>query len=352
MIWYSHINEDSTVERTQLAEKSYRTVCCVCGSGERLIALLDHPADQFYAIDINREALLLLQLKLTALKELKVEEYLSFIGHTNLSPGARIRIYHLLKNQLNHECRNYWNDRLRHIRNGILNIGHYEKYLARIRPILRLFLGSGFNHVFEDGDDSSYYFPKKRWQLLTAIFSNRWAYRLSGNRDISFIGEGTENKRISQGLNQILKERAVKNSYVFYQIFRGTLNDMQDNMMPLSLQKQHLQKISDRLKSGLRVTYIHQDYATAVLEKGILDRPDVFHSLSDIIGFENEDYIKDLLWDILGQPGHKAIIRSFLVNNIDADFFTHAGIENDAWQDLTAFENTRMYQVFSVKSSV
>jgi hypothetical protein len=46
------------------------------------------------------------------------------------------------------------------------------------------------------------------------------------------------------------------------------------------------------------------------------------------------------------------VIRSFLINTINENFFTGAGIENDAWEDLSAHESTRMYQVFSVKSNI
>jgi S-adenosylmethionine:diacylglycerol 3-amino-3-carboxypropyl transferase len=351
MIWYSHINEDSSVERKQLSGEHFKTICCVSGSGERLIALLDHPADTFYAIDVNPEALLLLQLKLQALKELAVEEYLSFIGHTRLHHEKRIEIYNSFKNQLSHECRNYWDDHIRWIGNGILNIGHYERYLARLRPMLRFFLGSGFDHVFDNGDDSGNDFPKLRWQILNALFSNRWTYKLSGNRDISFVGPGADNKKISEGLNSILKEGSAKDSYVFHQIFRGTLNGMEENVMPVSLQKKHLQAVREKLKKGLKINYIQQDYDTAILESVLTEQHSTFHSLSDIIGFENDQYIKNLLAKILSKPGNKAVIRSFLINPITENFFTGAGIEKDAWEDLSASESTGMYQVFSVKSN-
>lgn len=352
MIWYSHINEDSSVERKQLTGEHYKTICCVSGSGERMIALLDHPADTFYAIDVNLEALLLLQLKLQALKELTVEEYLSFIGHARISDEKRIEIYTSFKNKLDHECRNYWDDHIRYIGNGILHIGHYERYLARLRPMLRFFLGSGFEHVFDNGDDRGNDFPKIRWKILNALFSNRWTYKLSGNRDISFVGPGTDNKKISEGLNRILKEKSARDSYVFHQIFRGTLNGMEESVMPVSLQKKHLQAVREKLKQGLTVKYIHKDYATAVSENGISGLHSAFHSLSDIIGFENGHYIKNLLSKILCKPGNKAVIRSFLINTINENFFTGAGIENDAWEDLSAHESTRMYQVFSVKSNI
>ncbi|HSF44987.1 MAG TPA: DUF3419 family protein [Chitinophagaceae bacterium] len=351
MIWYSHINEDSSVERALLNQGHYKSVCCVCGSGERLIALLDHPAETFYAIDVNREALLLLQLKLQALKTLTVEDYLSFNGHLPTLKARRIELYTSFKNELNHECRTYWDDHLGYIGNGILNVGHFEKYLALLRPVLHFFLGTGFDHVFKDGDDSSPDFPKTRWEFLRLLFSSRWIFKLTGNRDISFTGKGANNKKISEGLEYILKEKGVRESYIFHLIFRGTLNTISEIHLPISLQRTHLALVKQKLNNGLKVEYLHQHYVSALDSRSVPYTSNVFHSLSDIIGFENSDYLKELLCLIMNGQGNNAVIRSFLINNIDHRFFEYAGVRNNAWQDFSSFEKSRMYQVFSVKST-
>jgi S-adenosylmethionine:diacylglycerol 3-amino-3-carboxypropyl transferase len=349
MIWYSHINEDSSVERKLLEQEHYNTISCVSGSGERMIALLDYPAEKFYAIDVNKEALLLLQLKLQALKTLAVEEYLTFIGHQPAEKKKRIALYTSFKNELNYECRTYWDDHLRSIGNGILNIGHFEKYLALLRPALHFILGTGFDHVFKDGDDSSPDFPKRRWQFLTMLFSNRWVYKLSGNRDPAFTASGAKNNKISEGLQYILKEKAVKESYIFHLIFRGTLNTISEDHLPVSLRKKHLTRVQHKLNNGTCVEYLHQNYSEAITHRSF-PISNVFHSLSDIIGFESRDYMKELVGLILNRSGNQAVIRSFLINNIGYEFFEFAGVHHSAWQDLTGFEKSRMYQVFSAKS--
>ena len=104
MIWYSHINEDSRIERDLLFSGNYKTGACISGSGERLIALLDYPARDFYAIDINPDALKLLELKLKALEHLGVKEYLEFTGNTFSSSGDRIKMFNDISGSLSSEC--------------------------------------------------------------------------------------------------------------------------------------------------------------------------------------------------------------------------------------------------------
>src|SRR5690349_17889002 len=90
MLYYSHVNEDNRIERQLLQVSAATTVVAVAGSGERVIALLDQDmCKEVHAVDINQEALFLLELKLTALKALPVEDYLGFCGHAIVGNGRR-----------------------------------------------------------------------------------------------------------------------------------------------------------------------------------------------------------------------------------------------------------------------
>src|SRR5947209_14175145 len=98
MIYYSHINEDNRVERSLLQEGGFSTVVAICGSGERVLSVLDNTAiKKITVVDNNEEAIFLLQLKLAALWHLNVSEYLGFVGHFTVSMKERIARFNALK---------------------------------------------------------------------------------------------------------------------------------------------------------------------------------------------------------------------------------------------------------------
>lgn len=351
MIWYSHINEDSSVERAQLAHTSYDHVACVAGSGERFIALLDHPAKEFHAIDINPEAILLLELKLAALKTLEVELYLFFIGHTNCGHGQRWELYRSIREHLGSAGRLYWDSRKHEIEKGILHCGHHEKYLGRIRPSLKFLLGDRFTEVFKAGGKNYPGFPTYRWALLTRIYQIRFLYRLSGNLDQAFISPDADIKRVTAGLGMILERNQVNSSYLFYLIFQGDLSGMPPSSMPVSLRPAFLQTVKEKLMSGLQVHFIVSDYRSALREMRLLGTRRVFHSLSDIIGYQATRYTEELIRDLSGRKEQLIMLRSFLVNNIDDAFLLRAGLRKEQWTERSEEELTCMYQVFEIRSN-
>src|SRR5687768_17511956 len=106
MIYYSHVNEDNRVERNLLRSANAATVVAVCGSGERVIALLDEEScSEYHIVDVNPEALFLLEFKLKALENLYVQEYLEFIGHYKVTKEKRIDCFERIIELLSPACR-------------------------------------------------------------------------------------------------------------------------------------------------------------------------------------------------------------------------------------------------------
>ncbi|NNC95159.1 MAG: DUF3419 family protein, partial [Chitinophagales bacterium] len=212
MIYYSHVNEDNFAERNIMMSSEYEDLFCIVGSGERLIALLDHSSlKRVHIIDMNAEALFLAELKLTALRVLSVEDYLSFIGFSN-SGMNREFVFYGFQQELPLPSREYWNNNLTHIRNGIIHMGHFEQFLSRLRPLLRVLLGRGFYKCFEMPYSQLRSFPSFRWKIVKWLFSKKWSYLLFGNKDIAFIGEDALHKKIPYALHEtLLNDRVSKN---------------------------------------------------------------------------------------------------------------------------------------------
>src|SRR5829696_3313570 len=91
MIYYSHINEDNRIERALLQQGSFPTAVVICGSGERVLSLMDNKVcKQIHVVDHNTEAIFLLQLKIVALSQLPVTSCLEFIGHHSMGGKERL----------------------------------------------------------------------------------------------------------------------------------------------------------------------------------------------------------------------------------------------------------------------
>ncbi|MDR6806899.1 S-adenosylmethionine:diacylglycerol 3-amino-3-carboxypropyl transferase [Dyadobacter sp. BE34] len=351
MLYYSHINEDSRVERNLLRATDYNTVVVVAGSGERVLALLDDEGvRQVHVVDVNEEALFLLQLKLSALKVLSTENYLSFCGHRPAKAGQRKTWFDQCKSELTPAAKNYCQNNLTSVEKGIVNTGHFEKFLSRVRPSINLFLGKNFKNSFRGGGTWTA-FSSKRWNFLLRIFSFRFIYQLWGNKDIAFVSPDAIVKQIPLALNQLVGDGTLQSCFMAHLIFKGHMREMAQSDIPPSLQKEVLEKIKSRIaSSSLTIHYHHADVLSFIqANKGTLQEP-VFYSLSDILSFENAGYLKQVSEQINTQ-GHTLVWRTFLRNRIEKDRI-HNFLDHNDIDDHSVDECTGMYQVFSSRNKV
>lgn len=351
MLYYSHVNEDSRVERNLLRAANSNTIVVVAGSGERVLALLDNEsAGQVHVVDVNEDALFLTELKVSALKMLSTENYLRFCGHDYAAADERRNWFDQIKNELTPACKNYWQISIASIEKGIVNAGHFEKFLHRVRPSINLILGKSFKNSFR-GNGTPATFPRKRWNLLLRIFSFRFIYKLWGNKDIAFISPDAVVKQIPSALNELVEDGALQSCFMAHLIFRGHVRGMKLAEIPPSLQNEVLKKVKSRMaSSSLSIHYHHADVSGFInTHKGTLQEP-VFYSLSDILSFENADYLKQVSAQIKTQE-HTLVWRTFLRNRIENDSILNF-LEHDDTSDHSMDESTRMYQVFSSRNKV
>lgn len=352
MIYYSNINEDNFVERRLLNAGSFQDLFCIAGSGERLISLLDHPSiNRVYVIDHNEEAIFLIQLKLMALKKLPIKTYLVFVG-ANLGQINRIELFEKFKEDLSLSCRNYWEDRLEFIDKGVLNSGHFERFLSRIRPLLRRYLGKDFYGCFKKPLSSNDHFPFKKWAVIRYIFSKRWAYLISGNKDLSFIAKDADQCRIPDALHQTITENKVSQNCLFHLVFQGDFDEMSKDFLPPSMDTKVLEKVKMKMKEKDFEIYFHQEDVLEFFQRFEFDQTArCFFSLSDILSFHKLDYIKKLLIPIKHKTSNDALIvlRAFLRNRMEIGQLNELETEFGHVIDLTEQEQTGMYQVIGLE---
>lgn len=351
MLYYTNVNEDSRVERNLLQSTHSNTVVVVAGSGERVLALLDNESvAHVHVVDVNEAALFLLQLKLSALSVLSVDDYLGFCGHSPAKTAQRKDWFDQLKNELPPACMMYWQNNIASIEKGIVNMGHFEKFLHRVRPSINLILGKNFENSFGSNGLRTA-FPRKRWDFLLRIFSFRLVYQLWGNRDAAFVSPDAVVKQIPSALNQLVEDGALQSCFMAHLIFKGHLREMMQADFPPSLQKEVLEKIKSRIASAsLTIHYHHTDVLDFIRANEAALQGPVFYSLSDILSFENVDYLKQIS-EQLKAPGETLVWRTFLRNRVEKDHI-HNFLDHNDTRDHTADECTKMYQVFSSRNKI
>jgi S-adenosylmethionine-diacylglycerol 3-amino-3-carboxypropyl transferase len=347
MIYYSHVNEDNRLERDLLNAGRFSTVVAICGSGERVLSLMDsNSCNQIVVVDCNKDAIFLLQLKIAALTQLSVDDYLRFIGHDNSTGEDRIAFFRLLVKDLPGEANAFWQKNLSLIKRGILHIGHYERFLQKVRPLTNLWMGKSFRNIFKT-EDHQPAFSVARWKLLQQVFSYKMVYRLLGNRDIAFTGSSAELKRIPVALDKIIHDGKASSSFIMHLVFKGHLLEMNQKELPPSLQKQFLGVIKDRLSNHtIEIKYFVADLLHFLKHQKETEDP-VFYSISDILSFCDFDYLHSIIKKTA--VNENCIVgRSFLRNRLttpDLSLLNRYGklcVHDDE-------DSTGMYQIFSLR---
>jgi len=347
MLFYSHVNEDNTIERQLLQNSGCRHAVAIAGSGERVIALLDQECcNKITVVDSNKEAMFLLQLKIAALCSLSVEEYLQFIGHYEASKQFRLTCYKLIRQKLTEEGVGYWDTQKLIIEKGILYAGHFEKFLSSIRPVINLFLGKAFQNIFHSAVTDS--FPSLRWKMISSLFGKKWIYKVWGNKDTAFTGKGSSVGYIPMALNKVIRNGKAGSCFMMHLIFKGHLRHMSENDLPPSLQKSVLEKIRKKICTNeLTIDYCVNDLFQFISQQIHLAEP-TFYSLSDILSFEDHDYLNALLGHLnLGE--NVIVARSFLRNRLSTQQLKNLLPQYGTIEVHDDKESTSMYQVVSIR---
>lgn len=349
MLFYSHVNEDNRVERKVLAEHACPTVVAISGSGERVLALMDQAAvNTIIAVDVNVEALYLLELKLAVLRHLGTEDYLKFVGQKPATPAFRVQCFASIDAKLSAACQQYWRKHQAALEQGILLIGHFERFLQRIRPMLLFFLGNNFLKIFSEKTFPFESFPLWRWRLIRFFFAQSWVYRLWGNKDAAFVGSEADNKRIPAAIDAVLEAGTAASCFMLHLIFKGHLQDMQEVDLPPSLQFQVLERIRERLQlQQVAVEYCQGDVLDFVLSRHAQLPGPVFYALSDLLSFVDYSYLHALIRGVATSEGNPIVWRSFLRNQLSAAQLQNLTQMYGEISQLDDLESTKMYRVFA-----
>ena len=133
-IRYSNCWEDSNILLKALDIKEGETGVSVASGGDNTFALLLSNPKKIYAFDINKTQLYLMKLKMAAIERLNYGEILAFFGLKESTD--RLKTFFSLKEYMDEESFNYFNQRRELIVKGIIHIGKFERYFQIFRKFV------------------------------------------------------------------------------------------------------------------------------------------------------------------------------------------------------------------------
>lgn len=313
---YSFGNEDWRTEQQALKIEKSDTVLCITASGDRPFHLLLDDCQKLISVDANPIQNYLLQLKAAAMKELKFEDYIRFLG---AAPGKN-REVHLkqISSYMDSEAANFWLENKKMVSKGILYQGLIERLTKAASICLRLARPYKNKRLFEINDlEEQRKFLKEHWDskfwrkvfdiALCPFFAKKFLKDpgLYDHIDQSIsVGRYIYNRMLNS-LDQCL----ARENIIFSLLFQGYVH--QDGFPPY-LTEDGAKVIRDRLNRMSIKTANVIDYMEASPE-GSFD----CYSLSDIASYMDATSFERMMHAIYktAKPGARFCIREFTSNH-------------------------------------
>lgn len=178
-VLYASCWEDPALDRSAFQLDRNATVFTITSGGCNALAFLADDPREVIALDINRHQNHLLELKMSAFRELSYEALLRFVGVE--ASKERVMIYRtLLRAGLSEDARVFWDARLQRIEDGLLDYGRFEQYMRLLRRVMTILVGrTKIDQLFalESAEERLRYYETKwstlRWKLFLRVFLSR-----------------------------------------------------------------------------------------------------------------------------------------------------------------------------------
>lgn len=195
MSFFENLNFASSNEdgRSELAGLQGAGGCMVCitASGTRPLDMLLSDAEKIVAIDLNPVQNALLRLKIGAMRVLDRSDMLAFLG---ITAGDRLLLWGRVKPALSAEDTEYWQTRIKMIRNGVWYAGLWERVLRFGARGTRLIRGRRIDDLFNAPDVAAQaniwdrHFDDRIWRSSIRMLGRPWVWtRVIGEPGGAFL---------------------------------------------------------------------------------------------------------------------------------------------------------------------
>lgn len=217
-IVYSNVWEDPELNRLALRIKPNKNILSITSGGCNSLCLLLEKPNSLISIDLNPAQLSMLELKKAAIKKLDYQQFITILGvpfiDQDLScyESERLDLYKSIKSDMPQYARDFWDENLQLIKEGVMMCGKVEKFYKFYRKmlgllynkeeLLKLFQTDDINHQREVYQT----FRKRRWRALHRILLNRRILSLvKGSHSFAQVDfddfAGNLNKKLNRAMN-------------------------------------------------------------------------------------------------------------------------------------------------------
>lgn len=291
IIRYAQVWEDSDILLEALQIKKDGNYLSIASGGDNTLAMLSKSPKQLIALDLNQTQLYLLELKVTAFKELDYENMLAFLGVT---PSTK-RLETFKNLSLSSEAKKYWSEHQDDIMEGVIHIGKFERYFQmfskKIIPLIHSKKRVTTLLQKKPLTQRKEFYKKEwnnlRWNILFRIFFSQTFMGLKG-RDRAFF------EHVSEPVSKTILEHTkyaltmldpYDNPYLHYILHRNY-----SNKLPYYLRKEHFHSIKENLD---KLSWHHQSIETYTQQHPALKFDG--YNLSDIFEYMSEEEYEKLL---------------------------------------------------------
>jgi S-adenosylmethionine-diacylglycerol 3-amino-3-carboxypropyl transferase len=310
---YSSSNEDSRseIQALQLNEKD--TVLCITGSGARTLDLLIELPAEIVSIDFNPCQNFLLELKMSAIRQLEYEEFIEFLG---CAPSTkRLYTYSAMRKSLSEKARNFWDSHSAMIEKGVIYQGRWERYFYRLAKLISITRPRLLNKLFRCHSTSEQIEVWKRWDnfvwdIFLQCISWRavWTYFFGDPGFYRYVPDNFSicrylDERFTSAIGNILLRESPFATLLFW----GRFNE---GVIPSHLRRENYPALRENLPRIRIVTQSLLDF----LEQGERNSIDKY-SLSDFASYTGENEYVQIWNGIVRLASNRARLceRQFLV---------------------------------------
>ncbi len=296
-IRYANCWEDADILMEGLRIQPGDLCLSVASAGDNSLSMLVHDPEQVIAADLNQTQIACLELRIAAIKHLSYEKTLDFLGFQPCQ--ERFHIYHALKNDLSPASQQFFTHNIKHIEQGIIYHGKFERYFKLFRTRV-LPLVHSQKHVMELLEDKTieqqreYYhdtWANQRFRLMVHVFFSKFVMGRLG-RDVEFFryAEGSLASRLLKRVEHAVTEIPnYSNPYLNFIL----IGSFPLHALPHYLRKKNFEKIK---KNITNITPFLGTVSEAMEAHG--KREFAAFNMSDIFEYMDVDLARSVLRDI------------------------------------------------------
>lgn len=154
------------------------TLLTITSGGCNTLNFLLHDPQHIYAVDINPAQTWLMEFKISAIKNLNHDEFVSLLGLTKTA--NRVILYNKIKRDLSNEARAFWDSNIALVNKGILINGKFERFVKLAGKMLSLLQGKKkieeFLRIQSLHEQKKFYdkrWDNRKWKLIFKLMFNK-----------------------------------------------------------------------------------------------------------------------------------------------------------------------------------